>query len=51
MTEAQKKMAEALGLSEQNFQPQEQTPSQRIDILEATTDDIILIVADLIGGM
>lgn len=27
-----------------------QTPEQRIDALETTTDDIILMMADLIGG-
>lgn len=26
------------------------TPEQRIDVLEGTTDDIILMMADMIGG-
>ena len=26
------------------------TPAQRLDVLEGTTDDIILMMADLIGG-
>ena len=26
------------------------TPKQRLDVLEGTTDDIILMMADLIGG-
>ncbi len=26
------------------------TPEQRLDVLENTTDDIVLIMADLIGG-
>ena len=28
----------------------EPTPEQRLDVLENTTDDIILMMADLIGG-
>lgn len=50
MTDAQKKMLEALGLTEEDFRPPERTDSQRIDELEVTTDDIILMMADLIGG-
>ena len=30
--------------------PPEPTPEQRLDVLEGTTDDIILMMADLIGG-
>ena len=26
------------------------TPEQRLDVLESTTDDIVLMMADLIGG-
>ena len=26
------------------------TPEQRLDVLEGTTDDIILMMADMIGG-
>ena len=29
----------------------EATPEERLDTLESTTDDIILLMADLIGGM
>lgn len=29
---------------------QSPTPEQRLDVLEGTTDDIILMMADLIGG-
>lgn len=29
---------------------QEPTPEERLDTLEATTDDMILLMADLIGG-
>lgn len=28
----------------------EPTPEERLDTLEATTDDMILLMADLIGG-
>lgn len=51
MTEVQKKMMEKLGLTEQDFKPSEKTDTQRIDELEVTTDDIILMMAELIGGM
>lgn len=34
MTEAQKKMAEALGLTEKDFQPNEVSESERVAILE-----------------
>ena len=49
MTEIQKKMMEELGLTEEDFEPK---PSQeeRLDALEAATDDMILLMADLIGG-
>ena len=30
--------------------PPEPTPEERLDVLENTTDDIILMMADLIGG-
>ena len=30
--------------------PPEPTPEERLDALEATTDDMILLMADLIGG-
>lgn len=31
--------------------PPEPTPEERLDALETTTDDMILLMADLIGGM
>lgn len=31
--------------------PPEPTPEERLDTLEATTDDMILLMAELIGGM
>lgn len=49
MTELQRKMMEKLGLSEEDFEPKANT-DERITTLEATTDDIILMMADLIGG-
>ena len=30
--------------------PPEPTPEERLDTLETTTDDIILMMADIIGG-
>lgn len=49
MTEQQKKMAEMLGLTESDFQPKPR-PEERLDTLETTTDDMILLMAELIGG-
>ena len=49
MTEQQKKMAEMLGLTEKDFQPKPR-PEERLDTLETTTDDMILLMAELIGG-
>ena len=31
--------------------PPEPTPEERLDALETTTDDMILLMADLIGGV
>ena len=31
--------------------PPEPTPEERLDTLETTTDDIILMMAELIGGV
>lgn len=56
MTEMQKKMLKAAGLSEKDFQPQPRPEQrldeveQRTDALEAMSDDIILMMAELIGG-
>ncbi len=49
MTELQRKMMEKLGLSEEDFESKANT-DERITTLEAATDDIILMMADLIGG-
>ena len=49
MTEVQKKMAAVLGLTESDFQ-QKPRPEERLDALEDTTDDMILLMAELIGG-
>ena len=56
MTERQRKMMESAGLSEKDFQPQPRPEQrldnveQRTDALETTTDDMILLMAELIGG-
>ena len=50
MTEIEKQMAAALGLTESDFQP-EPRPEERLDALEITTDDMILLMAELIGGV
>lgn len=49
MTDAQKKMMDKLGLTEEDFQPKPR-PEERLDVLETTTDDMILLMAELIGG-
>lgn len=49
MTDTQKKMAAALGLTEEDFLPKPR-PEERLDALETTTDDMILLMAELIGG-
>ena len=49
MTKIEKQMAEALGLTESDFQPKPR-PDERLDALENTTDDMILLMAELIGG-
>ena len=42
-------IAELEAMQAQMPEPQP-TPEQRLDVLENTTDDIILMMADLIGG-
>lgn len=42
-------IAELEAMRAQMPQP-EPTPEQRLDVLESTSDDIILMMADLIGG-
>lgn len=49
MMEIEKQMAAALGLTESDFQPKPR-PEERLDALETTTDDMILLMAELIGG-
>lgn len=49
MTESQKKMIEKLGLTESDFKPKA-SQEERLSTLESTADDIILMMADLIGG-
>lgn len=44
-----KEIAELKAMQAQMPQPAP-TPEQRLDTLENTTDDIILMMADLIGG-
>lgn len=50
MTEIEKQIAAELGLTEADFHPKPR-PEERLDALETTTDDIILFMAELIGGM
>lgn len=47
MTAAEIAQMEAIQAQMPEPQP---TPEQRLDVLEGTTDDIILMMADLIGG-
>ena len=49
MTEMQKKMMEKLGIAEKFFEPKA-TQEERLTTLEVTTDDLVLMMADLIGG-
>ena len=42
-------IAEMEAMQAQMPEPQP-TPEQRLDVLEGTTDDIVLMMADLIGG-
>ena len=39
-----------VGATEEETKPSPTPTGQRLDNLEATTDDIILMMADLIGG-
>ena len=49
MTEIEKQMATARGRTEKDFQPKPR-PEERLDALETTTDDMILLMAEMIGG-
>lgn len=52
MTNTELDMMKAAGLTEQDFQPKDRLGEveKRTDALETTTDDMILLMADLIGG-
>ena len=56
MTKTEKAMMEATGLSEKDFQPKPRPDQrlddveQRTDAMETTMDDMILLMAELIGG-
>lgn len=52
MTNTELEMMKAAGLTEQDFQPKDRLGEveKRTDALETTTDDMILLMADLIGG-
>ena len=43
------RLFEKLGLTESDFK-EKPSPEERLSTLEVTTDDIILMMADLIGG-
>ena len=49
MTDAQKKMIEKLGINQSDFE-KKATQEERITALETTSDDIVLMLADIIGG-
>lgn len=49
MTEMQKKMIEMLGINQSDFEKKE-TQEKRLTTLENATDDLVLMMADLIGG-
>lgn len=49
MTESQERMMKKLGLTESDFK-EKPRPEERLTALETATDDIILMMADLIGG-
>lgn len=50
MTESQERMMRKLGLTESDFK-EKPRPEERLTALETATDDIILMMADLIGGV
>ena len=47
---SQKKLAALNGLTQDNLKPKPDDTGERLDNLETTTNDIILMMADLIGG-
>lgn len=50
MDDLAKKLAALNGLTQADLEPKPDNTGVRLDNLETTTDDIILMMADLIGG-
>lgn len=50
MDNTTQKLAALNGLSQDDLKPKPDDTGERLDNLEATADDIILMMADLIGG-
>lgn len=50
MDDMTKKLAELNGLTQDDLKPKPDDTGERLENLETTTDDIILMMADLIGG-
>ena len=50
MDDMTQKLAALNGLTKDDLTPKPDDTGQRLDNLETTTDDIILMMADLIGG-
>lgn len=50
MDDMTQKLAALNGLTQDDLEPKLDNTGERLDNLETTTDDIILMMADLIGG-
>lgn len=50
MDKTQTALLDLVGAKEEETQPSPTPTGERLDNLETTTDDIILMMADLIGG-
>ena len=50
MDNTTQKLAALNGLTQDDLKPKPDDTGERLDNLETTTDDIILMMADLIGG-
>ena len=50
MDNTTQKLAALNGLTQDDLEPKPDDTGERLDNLEATADDIILMMADLIGG-
>nr|DAQ57891.1 MAG TPA: hypothetical protein [Caudoviricetes sp.] len=50
MDDTTQKLAALNGLTTDDLEPKPDDTGERLDNLEATADDIILMMADLIGG-